>query len=101
MKCVICDQRPARSGAYCHVCEQRIQAERRRKQTPKPAKYIKYRGRAIALFPNGKGKLRAEAVRTSLERLPKTKTIDLDTYVKGYTRDQVKQFKAAIAKLCY
>lgn len=101
MKCVICERRPARDGAYCANCTAEVEAEARRRQAAKPAKFFTYRGHVVGLVPNGNGTLKAILLNRSPEVLPKSKTLDLNHYIEGFTRAQIKQFKACVLQLAY
>jgi len=101
-KCIICDRRPAANErGWCATCTAQIEADQRRRSNGgEPVKYLHYRGNVVGLFPNGNGALEARLLPTkSLGRIPKKHTIDLDRYCEGYTREQVKRFKATILKL--
>lgn len=98
-KCVICDHRPARQGQpYCPTCADQIAAEERRR-APQPVKFLTYRGIVAGLYPNGNGELVARRVGRDPAKLPKGRTINLDRYCPGYTREQVKKFKRALLSM--
>jgi len=100
-KCVVCERRPARDGAYCANCAAKIEAERRRSKPQQPVKFLTYRGHVVGLYRNGNGKLMPRLLKRSAERLPKTKTLDLNTYLEGFTREQVKAFKRCVLELAH
>jgi hypothetical protein len=96
-KCVICDERPAFSGSpYCHNCNAQLEADKRRRGNGKPFKFATYRGQTIAFYQIGNGKLRYSLVQRKPESLPKRDTLDLNTYIHGFEREQVKRIKSAI-----
>lgn len=100
MKCCICDRRPAANDrGWCANCTAQIEAERKRRRPVKATKFLHYRGNVVGLFPNGDGKLIARLLNMSLDRLPKSRTLNLDRYCEGYTREQVKRFKATVLRL--
>jgi len=100
MKCIICDRKPPLRGrAICHNCQAKIEAEKRARRKPKPEKYLVYRGNIVGLFPNGDGKLRPELLGGNPARLPKSKTINLDKFCPGYTREQVRKMKRTVLRL--
>lgn len=99
MTCVICERRPANGNGQCHNCAAKIESERRKRQGPQPVKYLVYRGMVAGLVPNGKGTLKAVSMRLNPERLPKSRVIDLNHYCEGFSRDQIKRFKAAVLKV--
>ncbi len=97
-KCIICDIRPARIHVHCHVCHaeiRKIQAER----ADEPVKYLAYHGAVVGLYPNGNGKLRARPLAISAAHLPKARTINLDVWCDGFTKDMVRKFKACVLSL--
>ena len=99
MTCVVCDHRPAKNGALCANCESKIKSQTRKCKAEEPVKFATYQGHVIGFFRNGGGKLEARLLRRKPESLPKGITIDLNTYVEGMTRDQVKKIKSAILTL--
>lgn len=104
MKCIICNHRPARTDeGYCANCAAQVEKAREstRKHDAKPVKFLTYRGHVVGLFSNGDGTLKSRLLRGNPERLPKAKTLDLNTYLPGFTRQQVKRFKACVLKLAY
>lgn len=100
-KCIICERRPAKEGSYCGQCNTKIDVDRKARLGDKPEKFLTYRGHVVGLFKNGNGRLQAKLLRRSADRLPKGKTIDLNVYCKGYTRQQIKDFKRCILKLAF
>ncbi|MBU1067011.1 hypothetical protein KKE60_04460 [Patescibacteria group bacterium] len=100
-KCVICEQRPANGGGFCVQCGNRIDAERKAKAKNEPRYFLTYRGEVVGLFPNGGKVLRARLLRRSAEKLPKGKTVNLDHYCVGYSRDIIKRFKSCVLHLSH
>lgn len=98
-KCIICEQRPAHQGAYCVNCASKLEATNRRRQADKPVKFLTYRGSVVGLCSNGNGKLRAKLLRRNPKNLPKTRTLDLNRYCEGFTRNKIKAFKACVLQL--
>ncbi len=99
-KCVICDQLPARHAkGYCANCHAKIEAECKRRKPDKPVKYLVYRGNVVGLFKNGGVELRARLLRINPKRLPKGRTLDLNTWLEGFDRAQIKRFKACVLRL--
>lgn len=102
MKCAICERRPARTPeSYCANCASQIDAERHKRaaQSDKPVKFLTYRSYVVGLYPNGNGTLKPQLLRRSPDNLPKTRTLDLNRYCDGFTRQEVKRFKACILQL--
>lgn len=101
-KCIICERRPAREGlkGRCAVCNDRILKDIRSRKRPEPVKYLVYRGNVVGLFhKNGGDTLRAELLKRSEKYLPKSRTINLDRYCEGFTREQIKKFKSCVLSL--
>ena len=100
-KCVICEKRPANGGGFCAPCGNRIESGRKAKAKNEPRYFLTYRGNVVGLFPNGERKLRARLLSRSVERLPKGKTVNLDHYCEGYSREVIKRFKACVLQLAH
>lgn len=100
MKCIICERRPAVNGnGWCANCTAKIEADRKRKRPEEPVKFLVYRANVVGLFPNGQGTLKPRLLRRDASKLPKGKTINLDHYCHGFTREQVKRFKKTVLRL--
>lgn len=97
--CAICDRRPANGGAYCSNCTAKLEAESRRKAKPEAQHYLTYRGHVVGLYPDGNGALKARLLNRNPENLPKSRTLNLNRYCEGYTRDKIKAFKRCILQL--
>ena len=98
--CIICDNRPAVKGSgYCHNCKSKIAAERNHRNRSRPFKFATYQGHVIAFFRVGGGSLKYTLLERNPDSLPKADTIDLNTYIDGYTREQVKKIKSAILQV--
>ena len=99
MKCIICEKRPARHAKpYCAICLAQIKADEQRSQKTQPRIYLTYQGNVVGLFPKGGGTLRPEPLQRDPDSLPLSRTINLDRYCPGYTREQIKRFKATVCK---
>lgn len=99
-KCVVCGKRPSPVGQYCHNCTTRIEKDKREKCIEQPVRFLTYRGIVVALYRNGEeGQLRGLVLKRNPDKLPKTRTLDLNTYLKGFTREQVKSLKAKVLTL--
>ena len=98
-KCLICERRPAREKGYCGNCNAQLEAARRRKQKPRPFRYVTYQGTVVAFHKNGGGTLKPELSGRSPDKLPARTTINLDKYCPGFTRQQVKKLKACVREL--
>ena len=99
VKCIMCEVRPASDDGYCQICADKVQAIRKKAKRQQPYRYIVYRDNVIGLYPNN-GHYEGRKENRSPEKLPKTTTINLDTYVPGFNRDQVKKMKKAVLQLC-
>jgi hypothetical protein len=102
-KCIICNQRPANGNleGFCGPCFNKVQAERRARRKEKPFRYVTYRGDVVGMFPVGGGVLRARLLGVSPDRLPKSITLDLNTYLEGFEREQIKRLKACVLQLAH
>lgn len=100
MTCIICDHRPAmRGGCRCHNCDQKVNSFRKASRHEQPVKFLTYQGAVVGFYPNGGKKLVPRLLKRNPDNLPKSKTINLNTYVEGFTREQVKKLKAVIKAL--
>ena len=98
--CIICGTRRVKGVGNCHVCQSRIDADRRSRKTAQPVKFLTYRGHVVGLFPNGvKGILQGRLLKRDPEKLPKGRTIDLNKWCDGFTRATIKEFKAKVLRL--
>lgn len=102
-KCFICDTRPATRGIYCHNCYEHIQAEIRHSheshKAPNPERFITYQGKVISMVNLGGGMGKYQASNKPPEKLPKVKTIDLNVFCEGFTREEVKRLKRLVLSL--
>lgn len=100
MTCVICDRHPAvNGGGICHNCGAKITAAKKKRQVEEPVKYATYRGIVVGFYRNGGGTLVPRLLHRKPENLPKYMTLDLNTYIVGFTREQVKKLKSCILQL--
>ena len=97
MTCTICEHRPARIKGICPHCADGISKMSRR--VPQPQHFLTYRGHVVGLYPSGGSILKPRLLARNAEKLPKGKTIDLNHFCKGFSRTQVKKFKACILQL--
>jgi len=67
----------------------------------KPRHFLTYRGHVVGLFPNGGKTLKAQLLKRSPKGLPKRRTLDLNIYCEGFTRETIKSFKACILQLTH
>jgi len=97
--CAICNHRPkAPGGRYCANCQSKLDREKRRRVTEKPVKFATYRGYVVGFYRRD-GVLVPRLLRRKPEGLPKGKTLDLNRYIEGFTREQVKNLKSAVLQL--
>ena len=98
-KCVICDKRPANGNELgrCAQCHTNILAMSKR--TAQPQHFLTYRDNVVGLYSDGGGTLKPRLLGRSAEHLPKGKTIDLNVYCQGYSREMIKRFKACLLQL--
>lgn len=101
-KCIICGERPSRNGnGLCNPCQQRVDKETKDRTPDKPYKYVTYRGHVVGMFPAGKGTLKPRLLSRSPKGLPKSRTLDLNTYLEGFDRDTIKRLKAVVLQLAH
>ena len=101
MKCVICGRRPSRQGAYCQICADKLDSQKRRNGNGEPKHYLTYKGHVVGLYPAGEKQLKPRLLGRSAEHLPKGKTIDLNHYCQGFSREVIKRFKACVLQLAH
>jgi hypothetical protein len=100
-KCVICERRPAKENGFCTPCGNKIDAERNARRKNQPRHFLTYRGHVVGLFSDGNGTLKGQLLRRNPEKLPRKKTINLNIYCEGYTREIIKRFKACVLQLAH
>ncbi len=98
-KCVICEKRPAKVKGQCVQCSSQIAQMSKLKEQPRH--FLTYRGHVIGLYPNGGKQLKPRLLGRRAEHLPKGKTIDLNRYCQGYSREVIKRFKACVLQLAH
>ncbi len=100
-KCIICGERPARTEkGYCAACNKRMDTAKVRARKQEPSHYLTYHGAVVGLYPTGRHTLRPELIHgANAEKLPKAKTVNLNEWCAGYTREMVKAFKACVLSL--
>ena len=104
-KCIICNERPARRAtSMCPNCENKIEHEKRlvaaatKQRNPTPDYFITYRGNTIKGIQTG-AVVSFVYYSGNTDKLPNSKVIDLNVYLPQFDKEQVKKFKAAVAKL--
>lgn len=98
-KCVICEHRPARVKGRCIECATQLAAGARRSVPVQPWRFLTYRGNVVGLFPNGGDKLKPRLLRRAAGRLPKGRTVNLNVWCDGFSRQTIKRFKACVLTL--
>ena len=111
-RCINCDRayqrRPNGANGYCQRCQRRLNqalaADRRRKARQcwryRLYRVIHHKGHLVGVYEpsNGSKTYQSKALTIAKERVPKALLIDLDTYCKGYDRQQVKKMKKVVAQ---
>ena len=114
--CLCCDRHlNGDTGWYCHNCLAKIAAEKQRRIKPKPVKYMHYHGQWMGIYDEGLDvegepilKPRylgyfplpdPDAKPGRKPRFPMAKTLNLDSYLPGFTREQIKRLKATVLRL--
>lgn len=98
-KCVICEWCPSREDGFCHNCADKLDSQKRRNGNGEPNHFLTYKGHVVGLYPNGGGKLTPQLLKRNPDKLPKSKTINLNVYCEGFDRGQIKRFKACVLSL--
>jgi len=97
--CAICNYRPRAKGQrYCTNCQAKLDKENRLRKAEKPVKFATYRGHVVGFYRHD-GVLVPRLLRRKPEVLLKGKTLDLNHYIEGFSREQVKKLKSAILQL--
>jgi len=98
--CSICFREPVKIHGHCHECDTRLKTIRAENKHSEPAKYLTYRGYVVGLYSVGHGDLKARPETRNADHLPKAKTLDLNVWCEGFTREKIKAFKACVLSLC-
>lgn len=106
-KCIICGRRPenGNGNGYCHNCWQKIQSLKTHSSNsvtarhPLTPRFIVYHGNVVELKLNGNGRYKPSLTGRNPEKLPKKGTLNIDRYVQGYTREQVKKMQRVVLQL--
>jgi hypothetical protein len=101
LKCLICDLQPrATDSLYCHNCGAKLKVHAAKNR--EPSTFLVYQDNVVGLIPNGHKDSEGRELFTPVllkrkpEGLPKGKTVDLNVYCEGYTREQIKHLKAVV-----
>jgi len=62
-------------------------------------RFLTYRGFVVGVYKYPDGRLIGEALLRDPEKLPNGKTLDLNTYLHGFSREQIKKLKAQVLEL--
>ena len=100
--CIICGRRPAlpEEKYRCKQC-QRLIAKFQGADNPRPkaSRFITYRGYVIGAYPIADGQFRLRPEYVEAGTLPKKRTIDLNVWCDGFTRQTIKALKADVLSL--
>ncbi len=113
--CVFCDRPLKNGGSFCQEHRRLVEGERAKAVATKRERahrdahtFVHYRGIVVALMPANGGKVlhpvfhrfvkSPEEGKVARIGVPKRKLIDLDGWVDGFTREQVKAFKRAVLR---
>jgi len=99
VRCIVCERRPAKTDGFCAQCISKLDAQRLARVNGQPKFFLTYKGDVVGLFGNGDGKLAPRLLKRSPGYLPKRKTLDLNRYCEGYTRETIKAFKTCVKRL--
>ena len=102
-KCVICDVRPVNGNpeGMCAHCFAKVERERQLRRPQKPFRYVTYQGHVVGMFRNQGGTLSPRLLGIAPKRLPKSITLDLNRYLDGFSRDQIKKMKKCVQQLVH
>jgi len=103
-KCVICDVRPVNGNpeGMCAHCYARVERERQIHRPEKPYRYVTYQGQVVGIFRSqNNGKLFPRLLKRSPDRLQKSITLDLNCYLEGFSRDQIKKLKKCVLQFTH
>lgn len=99
-KCIICNERPGLNGdGLCNNCQQKVDSLGKARQPDKPFRFVTYRGHVVGMFPSGKGTFAPRLLGRNPDHLPKGKTLNLDHYIEGFSRETIKRLKATVLSL--
>ena len=98
-RCVICGIKPSPIGQYCHKCTQAVEKIKREAKSGRVDRFITYQDNVIGLIPKGNGQFIATVLKRDAAKLPASKTLDLNQYCAGFSRQQIKGLKAKIKSL--
>ena len=99
MKCLICQQRPRlEESRYCGACNDLVQSNVTTKR--RPERYVVYKEYVVGMFKNGSGKLHPEMVKVEIGSIPQKRLLDLNTYIEGFDREQVRSLKKMVLQCC-
>lgn len=101
-KCIICQKRPGLNGnGFCTQCQQRVDKEVKAHQPDKPYRFVTYRGHVVGFYSSGNGTLTPRLLGRNPDYLPKGKTLDLNHYIDGFSRERIKSLKATVLSLAH
>ncbi len=99
--CGLCGKRPRGKSGHCRMCEHdldKMRQERRERNRPwweKAYRVVTWKGHVLAYIPKGKDEFKARYIGCkSVAKVPKAKVLNLDEYVEGFDRRQIKNLKA-------
>jgi hypothetical protein len=95
-KCIICEKRPATVGPRCRNCEAKLNAACAARRPDTPRYYLTYQGHVVGLYANRDGRLSPRLLCRNAEKLPKSNTINLNTFCQGYDRATIKRMKRCV-----
>lgn len=96
-KCIICELRPPVSNGWCAHCQQQIEAAKRQHEPEPPFRYVTYKGCVVGMFRKDGGYV-PRLLQRDPGKLPKSRTINLDEFCEGFTRDQIHKLKRGVLR---
>ncbi|MHB8084391.1 MAG: hypothetical protein ACYDHZ_01000 [Dehalococcoidia bacterium] len=99
VRCLICEKHPAKTHGLCLNCYNKAEKQARADRPETYYRFAQYRGTVVGFFRTGRATFVPRLLQRNPATLPKSKTFDLDGYVQGFDRTQIKKIKAAILQL--
>ncbi len=102
-KCIVCEVRPVNGNpdGMCAQCHTKVEKEHNLRRREKPFRYVTYKGHVVGMYRQPNGTLKPRLLGISPDRLPKSITLNLNTYLEGFTRDQIKKLKKCVQQLVH
>lgn len=107
--CLFCERRfrlrPDGERMRCFQCKRAQEARRAQEAKDRLCwrkglyRVLRYRGHLVGLYERPGGEYHPSPLAVAVASVPKGITLNLDTYLDGFTREQVKKMKATVKRL--